>query len=202
MKEENCRLIIASVFQTSIRVSKLQSRISPFYRLVRLWNRRCSLSAPRRQRNCNSLRQSTAPKSRDQISYRRKWGPCVFFFIKQFRQYLLDKLFTVISDHRPLQWFQDQKDVNGRLGRWAIALSAVNYKIRYRPGRIHQNADCLSRLKVASIQTVDIPRLPEIVKQQRTDETCVMIRNYLLTGQLPTDCQQNFPTWAKEIEFF
>ena len=126
----------------------------------------------------------------------------IIFAIKQFRQYLLDEPFTVISDHRPLQWLQDQKDVNGRLGRWAIALSAVNYKIRYRPGRIHQNADCLSRLKVASIQTVDIPRLPEIVKQQRTDETCVMIRNYLLTGQLPTDCQHNFPTWAKEIEFF
>ena len=126
----------------------------------------------------------------------------IIFAIKQFRQYLLDEPFTVISDHRPLQWLQDQKDVNGRLGRWAIALSAVNYKIRYRPGRIHQNADCLSRLKVASIQTVDIPRLPEIVKQQRTDETCVMIRNSRLTGQLPTDCQQNFPTWAKEIEFF
>ena len=115
----------------------------------------------------------------------------IIFAIKQFRQYLLDEPFTVISDHRPLQWLQDQKDVNGRLGRWAIALSAVNYKIRYRPGRIHQNADCLSRLKVASIQTVDIPRLPEIVKQQRTDETCVMIRNYLfdraITYRLPAE---------------
>jgi hypothetical protein len=83
---------------------------------------------------------------------------------------LLDKPFTVISDHRPLQWLEDQKYVNGRLGRWAIALSAVNYKIRYRPGRIHQNADCLSRLKVASIQTVDTPIFPGIVKQQRDDK--------------------------------
>ena len=56
-----------------------QSLISPFYRRVRLWNRRGSLSAPRRQRSCNSLRQSTAPKSRDQISYGGKRGPCDYF---------------------------------------------------------------------------------------------------------------------------
>ena len=72
--------------------------------------------------------------------------------IKHFRHYLLDKPFTVISDHRPLQWLEDQKDSNGRLGRWAVLLAGTNYKIKYRTGRIHQNADCLSRIKIALVQ--------------------------------------------------
>ena len=58
--------------------------------------------------------------------------------IKKFRHYLLDQPFTVISDHRPLQCLALQKDNNGRLGHWAILLAGVNYKIKYRPGKIHQ----------------------------------------------------------------
>ena len=75
----------------------------------------------------------------------------VVFAIKQFRHYLLEKSFTVISDHRPLQWLENQKDASGRLGRWAIQLGALSYKIKYRPGKIHQNADCLSRLRISAI---------------------------------------------------
>ncbi|KAK4023551.1 hypothetical protein OUZ56_008956 [Daphnia magna] len=48
---------------------------------------------------------------------------------------------------------EEQKDNNGRLGRWAILLAGTNYKIKYRPGLVHQNADCLSRLRIAHIQT-------------------------------------------------
>ena len=75
---------------------------------------------------------------------------------------------TVISDHRPLQWLAAQKDNNGRLGRWAILLAGVNYKIKYRPGKIHQNADCLSRIRIASIQTDNIPQLLYVKNRQTT----------------------------------
>ncbi len=30
----------------------------------------------------------------------------------------------------------------------------------------------------------------------------MLIKNYLLTGNLPVDLTKNFPIWAKEIEFF
>ena len=88
--------------------------------------------------------------------------------IKKFRHYLLDQPFTVISDHRPLQCLALQKDNNGRLGHWAILLAGVNYKIKYRPGKIHQNADCLSRIRIASIQTDNIPQLLYVKNRQTT----------------------------------
>ena len=124
----------------------------------------------------------------------------VIFSIKHFRHYLLDKPFTVISDHRPLQWLENQKDNNGRLGRWAILLAGTNYKIRYRPGRIHQNADCLSRLHVSSIQieNSDI----DILASQAADPLCQSIINYLDNGFLPVECAKKMPIWAKEIELY
>ncbi|KZS05617.1 Bloom Syndrome-like protein [Daphnia magna] len=44
------------------------------------------------------------------------------FSIKHFRQYLLDKPFTVISDHRPFQWLDEQKDNNGRFSGVSVKI--------------------------------------------------------------------------------
>jgi hypothetical protein len=70
------------------------------------------------------------------------------FGIKRFRLYLQDEPFTIISDHRPLQWLQTFKDETGRLRRWAIQLSNMKFNVQYRPGRVHENADFLSRVQM------------------------------------------------------
>ncbi len=73
---------------------------------------------------------------------------------------------------------RNQKDNNGRLKRWAIFLADNNYKIKYRPGRIHQNADCLLRLRVSHVRIENI----DIWASQaadRADPLCQAINNYL-----------------------
>lgn len=40
-----------------------------------------------------------------------KEAPAVVFAIKHFCHYLLDKPFTVVSDHRTLQWLSKQKKI-------------------------------------------------------------------------------------------
>ncbi|XP_045023691.1 uncharacterized protein K02A2.6-like [Daphnia magna] len=106
-----------------------------------------------------------------------------------------------LDDHRPLQWLKNQKDNNGRLGRWAILLAATNYELKYRPGRIHQNADCLSRLKIASIQPAST-NIKFICEKQMEDDLCVAIKNYLETGELDEKFCHSKPDWVKEIEYF
>jgi len=108
-----------------------------------------------------------------------KEAAAVVFGIQRFRHYLQDKPFVIISDHRPLQWLKTFKDEGGRLGRWSIMLANTNYTVRYRPGRIHENADFLSRIPVCSIREKEVSENLALVWEQRDDPLCSDIRWYL-----------------------
>lgn len=64
--------------------------------------------------------------------------------IRHFKVYLSDKSFTVYSDHLALKSLKTSK-ATGRLGRWAVFLQGFQYKVVHKPGKIHSNADSLSR---------------------------------------------------------
>jgi transposase InsO family protein len=121
--------------------------------------------------------------------------------IERFRYYLLDEPFVIISDHRPLQWLNAHKDENSRLGRWAILLAGVKYTIKYRPGRVHENADCLSRIPVASIEARPT-EYAIAMTEQSLDPLCCDIRRYLEEGILSDENRALHPIWVKEIELY
>ena len=65
--------------------------------------------------------------------------------IQALRYYLLGAPFTLITDHAPLQCLNRMKDVNPRLTRWYLSLQLFNFKVQYRKGSAHANADYFSR---------------------------------------------------------
>ena len=67
--------------------------------------------------------------------------------IKTFRVYLASKPFTVVTDHSAATFINNIKTTaqNGRLCRWALTLQGHSFKVVYKPGRIHNDADALSR---------------------------------------------------------
>ena len=69
----------------------------------------------------------------------------VIFGVKEFRHYLFNEEFEIISDHRALTYLLNLKDPTGKLARWAIYLSQFKFIFIYRKGVHHTNADCLSR---------------------------------------------------------
>jgi hypothetical protein len=66
--------------------------------------------------------------------------------IEVFRPYLYGRSFTVFTDHRPLEWLMSKPEPAGRLQRWALKIQEYDMKIGYRPGKSHQNADCLCHI--------------------------------------------------------
>ena len=85
----------------------------------------------------------------------------MIFGIKRFRQYLLGRSFTIVSDHKPLQYLFGELRVtpalpSAHIQRWAWTLGAYNYTMEYKPGRDHENADMLSRLPLLEAPT-DVP---------------------------------------------
>lgn len=66
-------------------------------------------------------------------------------FTSHFRQYLLGRAFIVHTDYSSLRWLTKMKEPEGQLARWLERLGEYNFDIIHRPGRLHSNADCLSR---------------------------------------------------------
>ena len=80
-----------------------------------------------------------------------KEGLAIVFGVSKYHQFLLGREFTILSDHKLLQYlFSENHSVppmaSARIQRWALTLSAYRYRIKFRAGKQLGNADALSRL--------------------------------------------------------
>lgn len=78
-------------------------------------------------------------------------GLAVVFAANQFHKYSSGRPVTFVTDHHPLLGIlEPQKPVpqifSPRLTRWCLKLAAYDYDLKYRAGKLHQNADALSRV--------------------------------------------------------
>ena len=89
-----------------------------------------------------------------------KEAAAIMFGVKRFHQYLYGRKFSIVSDHKPLQYLlNENKAVPAMaLQRWALTLSAYQYTIAYRPGEKIANSDGLSRLLLPETpETISLP---------------------------------------------
>lgn len=70
---------------------------------------------------------------------------CLVWAIQKLACYVAGSRFVVETDHCPLTWLNSVSSKNGRLLRWSMALQQHNYVVRYKKGKLHTNADGLSR---------------------------------------------------------
>ena len=81
----------------------------------------------------------------------RKWAPtkiemyALVFGTESFYPYLISKQFVARLDHRSLVWLQTFKQPKPQEARWVEYLQQLDMKIEHRAGRLHANADDLSR---------------------------------------------------------
>ena len=75
------------------------------------------------------------------------------------------------------------KDASGRLARWALLLQQYDFNIVHRPGRIHGNADCLSRRPYDSCEISSLkkeePQTPHTQEMQRRDPELATMIDFL-----------------------
>ena len=65
--------------------------------------------------------------------------------LQHFRHYLLGANIVLRTDHHSLKWLGTFKRPEGILARWIESLAEFNYELEHRPGRLHCNADAVSR---------------------------------------------------------
>ena len=64
---------------------------------------------------------------------------------QKFHDYLYDHKFVVFTDNNPLRYVLGKAKLDAIGHRWIAALSAYDFKIKYKPGRTNTDADALSR---------------------------------------------------------
>ena len=131
----------------------------------------------------------------------------VIFGIKRFHHFLCGRRFLIFTDHKPLvTLLRETKGVptmcSGRIQRWALLLSAYQYKLEYRPGIENANADALSRLptsgssstadehppaSVLSLHILEVSATAPVSAAQlrkwtERDTVLARVRNYTLSG--------------------
>ncbi len=89
-------------------------------------------------RTCNKSEQNYSTTELESLA--------VVWAVEKFHNYLYGQKFIIETDHNALK-FMDNTDLTGRRARWQIRMMPYDYEIKYKPGRIHKNADALSRMK-------------------------------------------------------
>ena len=79
---------------------------------------------------------------------------CVIYF----RPYLYRPKFTLVTDHKPLVWFQNSKDPCSRVTKWKFKLAEYDFDVTYKADKTNVNADALSRnhIDLENIENDDI----------------------------------------------
>ncbi|HYN44838.1 MAG TPA: RNase H-like domain-containing protein [Candidatus Limnocylindrales bacterium] len=112
----------------------------------------------------------------------RKWGItelealAVMWGTEQFKVYLEDRPFDLVTDHKALLAFKKITNTNPRLERWSIKLSRFTYNILYRKGEDNVNADCLSRDPIEWINAISEQ---ELIDKQNEDIFVKQIRKVI-----------------------
>lgn len=68
--------------------------------------------------------------------------------VERYRCYLSDVKFTIVTDHCALCFIMTKKDLSRRLTLWSLVLQGFDFDIIYKSGKVHKDADCLSRFPV------------------------------------------------------
>ena len=65
--------------------------------------------------------------------------------VSHFHCYLYGQNFKIRTDHSALQWLLRFRHLEGQVARWMEVLGEYDFRIEFRPGKGHQNADAMSR---------------------------------------------------------
>ena len=63
--------------------------------------------------------------------------------------------FTILTDHKNLEYFTTIRQLSERQMRWQLILSRFNFVLQYRPGKLSQKPDILSRREQDLVQGQD-----------------------------------------------
>ena len=98
--------------------------------------------------------RSLHPAEKNYSSMKLEFLAMKWAMVEKFKEYLWGHPCVVWTDNNPLSHLETAK-LGATEQRWVAELSAFEYSVRYRPGRINKNADALSRQTATGAQILE-----------------------------------------------
>ncbi len=114
-----------------------------------------AISGVLEQRGADNKNHVVCYASRRCSAAEAKLGPtdgeliAIVFAVEKFHPYIAGTKFSIVTDHAALVFLQEGKNKNPKLARMAMRLSCYDFTVHHRAGRVHNNADGLSRSRTA-----------------------------------------------------
>jgi hypothetical protein len=105
--------------------------------------------------------------------------------VRRFRQYLLGRSFTIVTDCAAVRNAFSKGEVNARIGRWVLELSEYRFTIVHRSNLQMRHVDALSRNLPISEHGVHLAVIDEIdwlLSMQQSDDSIQHIKQLLESG--------------------
>lgn len=100
--------------------------------------------------------QSSGAKGKDQwVAYANRQltlAECNYLTMEReclaivFQHYFLCNPVIFFVDHVAIKFLVNKPEPSGRLARWVLLLEKLDFTVEYKPGRVHLQADHLSRV--------------------------------------------------------
>ncbi|KRZ81294.1 Retrovirus-related Pol polyprotein from transposon, partial [Trichinella sp. T8] len=153
-------------------------------------------------------RSLTKPERRYCVTRREMLG--LVWALREFRPYLYGQRFLVRTDHSCLRWLRNFKEPEGQVARCFLSLAELDFEVEHRPGRLHGNADALSRTSCAQCgrpmksSTCAIHAAPsgsavvaqtlrdQLLAAQQADPEIQLLRQWVTSGSWPTLCSHEY----------
>ena len=120
--------------------------------------------------------------------------------LKYFHHYLYEQKSEIFTDHSALTWLLKLKEPKGRLMRWALALQGYDYSITHKPGRLHSNADAISRIPQATVNVATVAETSQrqtIINLQGEDSNLKPLVHYLRNKKVSSEDPD--PNYTKKV---
>ena len=110
----------------------------------------------------------------------------IVWSLEHFYPYLYGRHFVVVTDHMLLKWLKTMTAPNNLFARWISKVQGYDFSVVHRPGRLHSNADTLSRYPVVGEDNVMVTST-NFSEIQKDDVYCNAWMNFLTNGMKPAD---------------
>ena len=127
--------------------------------------------------------------------------------VRNWRHLLAPRKFTIVTDQRSISFMfnttERKKVKNEKILRWRLELSTYNYDIHYRPGKLNESPDALSRICATTVSPdlkqihIDlchpgVTRLLHFVKARNLPFSVEEVRSVIKSCSACAECKPQF----------